>query len=731
MNVNLNKPILKSHIMKTIKKLNKLKVVMSLILIITITYSANSQEFLRLYTSQPSVQATNVTGGTITTEDFSSFTIPPDNYSWAPARGGFVSVLGTYSQTSGDSYIQQDDQYGAGSGNYMAVKVGGVVNLELNNPVTYFGFAWPAGDGSNTIKILRNGAIIGTFSTSDVISLLPNNSSNTITSINGSTYTTDLYYGKPGTGQNSGEPYAYLHFYSSPGMAFDEIQLEMSNGGEFENDNHSILTSGTPVLQGDWVELLSIDVPETNDDTGSGLYGQAISVDVLDNDTPGDYAIDPTTVKISNGVNSYTTFTVTGEGIWTVNSTTGFITFTPEAGFNASPTPIEYFVEDVNNNQSNISSVTLTYFGGPTAVDDATITEKNTSVEINILNNDVAGSTAIDPTSVTFIGGTEPNPATEGTFTVNAISGLVTFTPVNNFLGQVTIDYQVCDQNAYCSTATITVDVLEGTTNLFPALGFGTLGFEDLWPSKGDYDFNDLVIDYQFEINSNIYNYVDDVVATFTIKAFGAGFENGFGFSLPDAIDQNDVTVTGSSITDNLVTLSANGVEEGQSNTTIIVYDNAYKQMEHPGSGIGVNTDPAAPYVTPVTIVINIVFTSNTYTINDLDIANFNPFIFVNKYRAQEVHLPDYPPTDLANTGLFGTADDDSDPGSDRYYKTEDNLPWAINIYESFDYPVEKQEIISAHLKFGPWAISEGTEYTDWYKDLPGYREDNLIYTRP
>lgn len=27
----------------------------------------------------------------------------------------------------------------------------------------------------------------------------------------------------------------------------------------------------------------------------------------------------------------------------------------------------------------------------------------------------------------------------------------------------------------------------------------GTLAFKDLWPSKGDYDFNDLVVDYTYK----------------------------------------------------------------------------------------------------------------------------------------------------------------------------------------------------------------------------------------
>jgi len=207
----------------------------SLLAIVVIVFSSytniNAQEFLKVYTAQPGMMVSDVTGGTLETEDFSGFSGLP-NYSWAPTPAGYVSTIGTYYQTGGQSFIKTDDQYGAGTSNYMAIKVGGVVRMVFNNPVQYFGFAWPAGDGSNTIKVLRNGIVIGTFATSDIIALLPNSASNFITSINGSTYSTDSYYGKPGTGQNSGEPYSYLHFVSSAGLAFDEIELSMGSGGK-------------------------------------------------------------------------------------------------------------------------------------------------------------------------------------------------------------------------------------------------------------------------------------------------------------------------------------------------------------------------------------------------------------------------------------------------------------------------------------------------------------------
>jgi len=368
---------------------------------------------------------------------------------------------------------------------------------------------------------------------------------------------------------------------------------------------------------------------------------------------------------------------------------------------------------------------------GPTAVDDQATTPINTPVNLNILNNDIEGSTPLVPGSITFIGGTEPDAATVGVFTVNLVTGIVTFTPANNYVGVATIDYEVCDQNGLCDIATITVTIIVGATNLYPALGPGTLAYEDLWPGKGDYDFNDLVLDYQFEIIINPSNFVEQVNATFTIRAFGASFENGFGFQLSDAINAADLTVTGFDLSEGFVTLDPNGTEANQSKPTIIVYENAFNLMPHPGSGIGVNTTPGSPYVQPVTIVIGIQFKPNTYSYNDLDIANFNPFLIVNKVRGHEVHLPDYPPTDLADVSLFGMWEDDSDPQTGKYYLTANNLPWAINIYESFDYPKEKQEIIWAHLKFAEWATSGGVLFPDWYKNLPGYRNNNLIYQRP
>ena len=275
-------------------------------------------------------------------------------------------------------------------------------------------------------------------------------------------------------------------------------------------------------------------------------------------------------------------------------------------------------------------------------------------------------------------------------------------------------------------------DSTRAFNNLYPAEATSTLAFEDEWPSKGDYDVNDVVVEYQFKNVVNSHNQLVETFATFTLKASGASYNNGFGFQLStNDIPASAITVTGSDIKESYIMLGANGTEQGQSKPTMIVFDNAYKVLQYSGSGLGFNTTPGAPYATPVTITLHIIYTPYTYTEQQLDIAHFNPFIIVNKVRGREVHLPDYAPTSLANTALFGTGDDKSNLAQGRYYKTANNLPWALNLSSSFAYPNEKVEITKAYLHFVDWVLSNGTDYIDWYTNTaPGYRNNSNIYSK-
>jgi LruC domain-containing protein len=239
------------------------------------------------------------------------------------------------------------------------------------------------------------------------------------------------------------------------------------------------------------------------------------------------------------------------------------------------------------------------------------------------------------------------------------------------------------------------------------------------------------VLDYRFRTVTNMNNKVTEVVATFAIRAIGAGLQNGFGFQLPgNNIAGADVEVSGYRLKEGFISLNPNGTEAGQEKITVIVYDNVSKIMPSPG-GFGVNVQPGAPYLDPDTTILSILFKPDTYSTDDIGLDQFNPFLIVNLDRGKEVHLPDHAPTNLVNAAYFKTSEDDSDPATGRYYKTQNNLPWAIRISTGFDYTVEGVQITSAYLKFAAWAESAGVQYPDWYLKTTGYRNEPGIYQVP
>lgn len=281
-------------------------------------------------------------------------------------------------------------------------------------------------------------------------------------------------------------------------------------------------------------------------------------------------------------------------------------------------------------------------------------------------------------------------------------------------------------------------DIYRAFNHFNPATGFGTVAFEDLWPSYGDFDFNDLVIDYRLNYVTNANDELVEMKNQFLIRAIGASQRNGFGFQLKNVPANAVIKTDGDILNMGIINKEANDVESGQSLATFIVIDNASFVLPSPGQGsTGVNTTPGFPWVQPANIDFTVTFIDQgipapggplVYQTISADPKLFNPFIFINQTRGRELHLANYEPTQLVDPSFFGTYNDHTQPTNNKYFISERNLPWAIIINESFAYPIEKADILTAHLKFVEWAESSGQIYQDWYKDLPGYRDVNKIY---
>lgn len=239
-------------------------------------------------------------------------------------------------------------------------------------------------------------------------------------------------------------------------------------------------------------------------------------------------------------------------------------------------------------------------------------------------------------------------------------------------------------------------DVNKAFNNFSPSENLsGVLAYEDLWPSQGDYDFNDLVVSYSYNLITNASNQVTSIEGTFTIDNIGGAFQNGFGLFFP--IDPSTVeSVQGQIVNADFMNLNANGTESGTAaNETVVFVAGNVIEME--GDTIQLVIDLNTPM-----------------SYEQLGSVPFNPFLISNGDRAKEIHLPDFEPTSKA--GFLGTSNDDSDPTANRYYKTSTNLPWALNIFDDFVPPQEMVPINIEYPKFANWANSGGTEDLDWYK---------------
>jgi LruC domain-containing protein len=255
------------------------------------------------------------------------------------------------------------------------------------------------------------------------------------------------------------------------------------------------------------------------------------------------------------------------------------------------------------------------------------------------------------------------------------------------------------------------------------ANGFGSFAFEDNWPEKGDFDFNDLVVDYRFKYIMNATNEVIEVQSKFSFRALGEGYSNSFGFEMdvnPSALE----SVTGSKLGSSMITTNENGTEAGQSKSVLIVTDNIKGLF---GSNNFVNILPSGMKMESKEVNLTIKLKSPTKLTN-LGVAPYNPFLILAQDRSIETHLPGYSPTDLADRGYFGTGNDNSDINIGRYYLAKTSLPWAIHTYEMFDYPYENVDIRSGFNKFNAWALSRGSTFKDWYLPIDGYRNSNNIY---
>lgn len=247
---------------------------------------------------------------------------------------------------------------------------------------------------------------------------------------------------------------------------------------------------------------------------------------------------------------------------------------------------------------------------------------------------------------------------------------------------------------------------------------YGTLAFEDMHPSKGDWDHNDFVADYTYSLEYNKETgKVCALAFKFDVRALGAGRKSGFGIELPISI--SDVAV-----------ITGAKLEDGQDKATVILYENTRDAF---GGREGIiNTMIDLPfYPSEGEKAFRITLKKE---LNKVLFSEFNPFLFVDT-RDNETHLPDYRPTKKGSTSSFGVNDDKSD-GITTFYRTDERHAWGLDIVRDnadspgWVYPVESIDILDAYLNYSKWVESENS-YETWYKwTIPENVNKDKLYIR-
>jgi LruC domain-containing protein len=267
-------------------------------------------------------------------------------------------------------------------------------------------------------------------------------------------------------------------------------------------------------------------------------------------------------------------------------------------------------------------------------------------------------------------------------------------------------------------------DIKRAFKAYYPAQNtWGTLAYEDMWPQRGDYDFNDVVVDYQTTIVKNASGLVVDVNTDYRFRAAGASYRNAFAvqFNTPTS---NIESVTGSNLTSGVFTLNGTKSENGQTQAVVPVTDDITRLF---GDSKMVNTVLGSAKLPSVTVPIHVTF-KTAINLSTLGAAPYNPFVVVNKVRGIEVHLPGKQPTEFADDKKFGTGIDLTSFNNQLFYVAKASYPWALHIPVQFEYPIEQKAIDKVFYNFGKWVTSGGALYPAWYQNSNANADQTLIY---
>ena len=231
--------------------------------------------------------------------------------------------------------------------------------------------------------------------------------------------------------------------------------------------------------------------------------------------------------------------------------------------------------------------------------------------------------------------------------------------------------------------------------------------FEDLWPNKGDYDMNDVVVElrdtkfFTKKSNETVYKITKQTFELTTYLNY-LTLTSGLGLVLETNANPSSIVMK---------------KVAPQSNDTVEVAFNYEKNGKVYLLTEDVKGELHTTYILELTYN-GIKENSKTATVK--------PFIFRSEENDKrwEVHIPLEAPTAKVNTSYFGKDDDHSKPAENIYYVRNSDYPFAFCLagvtIDRFQNTIlkssnERKPISELYPLFLEWSTSKGAKNADWY----------------
>ena len=269
------------------------------------------------------------------------------------------------------------------------------------------------------------------------------------------------------------------------------------------------------------------------------------------------------------------------------------------------------------------------------------------------------------------------------------------------------------DGDGYASIESGGIDVDDSNPNVvsrnYPQGmdGFYSVIFEDLWPCQGDYDFNDLIMNYNFSEGLNGDNMITEFDFGFKVPALGGAYNN---YAVLRVYDPDDNAVMVRNDGQNIV---GNRVHDAVNQSTLFYFENLKSFYTANESAIINTREKTYPTVLEM-----------EGTVAGVDGA-YDVFILKDGDVTMEIH-PNVTDGISGASSFLSTSVGGCHEGEVVDFKTDEGFPWGMVVPIEWEWPKEGVDILEAYPDFRTFVESDPS--LDWYSnENPSRNLDKII----